>query len=302
MVNAPFVIFAALWLLMVMCHNLCTIPMRNRSSILSTNARMGHWGRFLFEHESCFFPPPRRMPAHLPPSSAVSHRPPPLHPLIIPRFVQWNSARTMKGGLKILLEFWAEEQAIAEAVNANNVVADLDFPLNPKNKPGPEQQTMLAAGGSGATAAPPGAGGGTVADKEPLGSSAGFNSNTVLSGSSVEDVDPEAVFKLQNPASSTEVLDLAKRVDYDSRGKIYAILLKIGFEGHETLTMDERQSLEILRLLPECLVLEQVRALVDFFLDGVWARPVRRFWWGRIFDSSPALFLWCGGFCVLVFQ
>ena len=33
---------------------------------------------------------------------------------------------------------------------------------------------------------------------------------------------------------------------------------QVGFEGHECLTMEERQALEILRLLPECLILEEL--------------------------------------------
>ncbi|CAD7974880.1 unnamed protein product [Amoebophrya sp. A25] len=151
-------------------------------------------------------------------------------------FVQWNSSKSMKGGLKILLEIWGEEQSIAEAVTKEGVLQNLDFPLNPKHDPlaappPPPQEPGVAMevdGGTAATAA--------TAKAEDL-----------------------SIHKLQNPASSTKVLDLAAKVDQDSRPKIYAILSKIGFEKNETLTMEERQALELLRLLPECLVLEQLR-------------------------------------------
>jgi len=34
-------------------------------------------------------------------------------------------------------------------------------------------------------------------------------------------------------------------------------LCKVGFENTECLTLEERQALELIRLLPECLILEQ---------------------------------------------
>ncbi|CAD7925943.1 unnamed protein product [Amoebophrya sp. A120] len=163
-------------------------------------------------------------------------------------FVQWNSGKTMKGGLKILLEFWAEEQDIAEAVNAEGLLQNLDFPLNPKLDPltlaDAAEKGAASTGGSagpagGSATAPP-------ADASP----------TADAEHKAEDL---SIHKLQNPASSTMVLELAARVDQDSRPKIYAILSKIGFEKNETLTMEERQALELLRLLPECLALEQLR-------------------------------------------
>mmetsp|Transcript_2927 Transcript_2927/g.6706 ORF Transcript_2927/g.6706 Transcript_2927/m.6706 type:complete len:893 (-) Transcript_2927:334-3012(-) len=168
-------------------------------------------------------------------------------------FVQWNSGKTMKGGLKILLEFWSEEQDIAEAVNGEGLIQNLDFPLNPKLDPLTVAAANKDATNSGAA--------GSAKDAATLGGSDGSNPPLVMSpvAEKVAKAENLSIHKLQNPASSTSVLELAARVDQDSRPKIYATLSKIGFEKNETLTMQERQALELLRLLPECLALEQLR-------------------------------------------
>ena len=41
----------------------------------------------------------------------------------------------MKGALKILLEYWAQEQQAAGAITEEGLVTDLDFPLNPRQNP-----------------------------------------------------------------------------------------------------------------------------------------------------------------------
>merc|ERR1719258_176796 len=42
------------------------------------------------------------------------------------------------------------------------------------------------------------------------------------------------------------------RETQDIRAKIYGILSKVGFEGHESLSIRERQHIELLKLYPEC--------------------------------------------------
>jgi hypothetical protein len=42
----------------------------------------------------------------------------------------------------------------------------------------------------------------------------------------------------------------------DARAKIYSILSRVGFEGHDTLNIEERQQMELLKLYPDCRQLE----------------------------------------------
>merc|ERR1712070_1176056 len=53
------------------------------------------------------------------------------------------------------------------------------------------------------------------------------------------------------------------RETQDIRAKIYGILSKVGFEGHESLSIRERQHIELLKLYPECRVLETWLAVQD---------------------------------------
>ena len=60
-------------------------------------------------------------------------------------FVQWNSDVTMKGGLKLLLELWDQEQVRRGAINDMGEVLDCDRPLNPP-VPFVSEQAELAKG------------------------------------------------------------------------------------------------------------------------------------------------------------
>merc|ERR1719181_1143129 len=53
------------------------------------------------------------------------------------------------------------------------------------------------------------------------------------------------------------------RETQDIRAKIYGILSKVGFEGHESISIRERQHIELLKLYPECRVLETWLAVGD---------------------------------------
>jgi len=53
------------------------------------------------------------------------------------------------------------------------------------------------------------------------------------------------------------------RETQDIRAKIFGILSKVGFEGHESLSIRERQAVELLKLYPECRVLETWLSVQD---------------------------------------
>merc|ERR1719258_502782 len=53
------------------------------------------------------------------------------------------------------------------------------------------------------------------------------------------------------------------RETQDIRAKIFGILSKVGFEGHESLSIRERQAVELLKLYPECKVLETWLSVQD---------------------------------------
>jgi len=149
-------------------------------------------------------------------------------------FVQWNSDITMKGGLKLLLELWEEEQMRRGATNDRGEIVDCDHPLNPpqpfKVDPGDRadgntmQDPLMSSATLGRPAASRSAERGTSAGKGLLSD----------------------VFQFDEKVRETQ----------DLRAKIYGILSKVGFEGHESLSIRERQHVELLKLYPECRVLE----------------------------------------------
>jgi hypothetical protein len=147
-------------------------------------------------------------------------------------FVQWNSDITMKGGLKLLLELWEQEQLRTGAVNEQGVVLDCDRALNPvapfvghegsEAKGMSTQNALMSSRTMGNQKA------NTIADR--------FAASEVLSD----------VFSFDEKVRETQ----------DIRAKIYGILSKVGFEGHESLSIRERQAVELLKLYPECKTLE----------------------------------------------
>merc|ERR1711939_49244 len=113
----------------------------------------------------------------------------------------------MKGALRILLEFFKEEQAIAEASSSIGLIQNLYFPLNPKNDPnaGADGQPVINDG----------------VTEDALRANSNAFANSPLRSSkeagAAKNHKTDAIHKIQNPASSGQVLDLANRVDHDSR-------------------------------------------------------------------------------------
>merc|ERR1719191_1424952 len=146
-------------------------------------------------------------------------------------FVQWNSQTTMKGALKILLELWSHEQVTAVNVNADGVIHDLDRPLNP-----PKEKSL------GDTA--------TMGNSKAMGKLRQAISHAEVVSKSKSDTN-----KSSGPKDSLKfgmmVVD-----QQDARAKIYSILSRVGFEGHDTLNIEERQQMELLKLYPDCRELE----------------------------------------------
>jgi len=133
-------------------------------------------------------------------------------------FLQWNSPKTMKGGVKVLLEFWDAEQARNGCTNEDGVLASPTHPLNPPKQPESqdpaETRTMR------------------------------FTSKTMgaTARSGVSSKKQEETVPSEDPV--------------DVRAKIYAVLAKVGFDGHEALTIADRQHLELMKLYPDCKQLE----------------------------------------------
>merc|ERR1719265_2913091 len=145
-------------------------------------------------------------------------------------FVQWNSQTTMKGALKILLELWSHEQVTASNVNADGVIRDLDRPLNPPKD-----------NGAGDT--------GTMVNSKAMGKLRQAISHAEVVSKSKSDT---------SKAKGQDSLRMGMMVvdQQDARAKIYSILSRVGFEGHDTLNIEERQQMELLKLYPDCRQLE----------------------------------------------
>merc|ERR1712118_325764 len=88
--------------------------------------------------------------------------------------------------------------------------------------------------------------------------------------------------------SDVFAFDEKVRETQDIRAKIYGILSKVGFEGHESLSIRERQHVELLKLYPECRVLETWLAVGAPRWRGRTCRPFGPPWpfQGKIFRSA----------------
>jgi hypothetical protein len=147
-------------------------------------------------------------------------------------FVQWNSQTTMKGALKILLELWSHEQVSAVNVNTDGVIRDLDRPLNP-----PKENAL----GDSAT----------MGNSKAMGKLRQAISHAEVVSKSKSDTGSK-LGRGQN-ASQFGMMVVDQQ---DARAKIYSILSRVGFEGHDTLNIEERQQMELLKLYPDCRQLE----------------------------------------------
>jgi hypothetical protein len=154
-------------------------------------------------------------------------------------FVQWNSDITMKGGLKLLLELWDQEQIRRGAVDDKGQVMDCDRPLNPP-VPFVAEQAELAKGMTTQNVLMSSR---TMGKQKNNQTSDRFAASEVLSD----------VFNFDEKVRETQ----------DIRAKVFGILSKVGFEGHESLSIRERQAVELLKLYPECRVLETWLSVQD---------------------------------------
>jgi len=173
-------------------------------------------------------------------------------------FVQWNSQVTMKGGLKILLELWQNEQEVAGSTTKDGVIHDLDRPLNPVEAVdnGPEANVgdgRLGTADSNSSNGSSKAGERFMAAKTYADSTTGFNKT----GSQGTRTDMRQT-KIGNGKGPDNPDDLGTSITerQDCRAKIFSILSCIGFECNEALNIAERQQMELVKLYPECVQLE----------------------------------------------
>lgn len=165
-------------------------------------------------------------------------------------FTQWNSQVTMKGALRLLLELWQSEQQAARNLAPDGVIQDLDQPLNPRTAVDMED-------GDGST----------ITSTSHLATKFRHAKNfaDTLGGQSVQS-SPSAnrttVTKGFERASATAQEHQGSRWlkndggEQDSRAKIYSVLKCIGFECQETLSIAERQQMELVKLYPMAVELE----------------------------------------------
>lgn len=120
-------------------------------------------------------------------------------------------------------------QVTAVNVNADGVIHDLDRPLNP-----PKEKAL------GDTA--------TMGNSKAMGKLRQAISHAEVVSKSKSDTNKSAKDPLR---FGMMVVD-----QQDARAKIYSILSRVGFEGHDTLNIEERQQMELLKLYPDCRQLE----------------------------------------------
>jgi len=139
-------------------------------------------------------------------------------------FTQWNSQVTMKGALKLLLELWQAEQEAAGNLTRDGVIRDLDRPLNP-----------LAEG----------------SEESPQGPGASRAAGKLRHAKNFAETAGHEVTAAAAPGDGAASLK-----EQDSRAKIYAVLKCVGFECQETLSIAERQQMELVKLYPHAVELE----------------------------------------------
>lgn len=158
-------------------------------------------------------------------------------------FLQWNSNVSSQSALRIVLEIWQHDQKAADALNEDGTIQNLEYPLNPRQE------------GVG------------LRDKRQRNFATGFLANSPLMSSNTMGRIGSALdlnrskqinsLSMTGCGESSEEKRLVEAMKEDCRARIYAIVSKIGYEGHEALTTEELQAIEIIRMLPDCVVLEK---------------------------------------------
>ncbi|CAE7151863.1 CFAP69 [Symbiodinium pilosum] len=149
-------------------------------------------------------------------------------------FTQWNSQVTMKGALRLLLELWQCEQQAAGNLSPDGVIRDLEQPLNPRAPPTLALGELIDDGDS------------TVTSTSRLAGKFRHAKNfadTAGTGNT-------------NAGTTNGTTATVTSLSRTRRAKIYAVLKCIGFECQETLSIAERQQMELVKLYPMAVELE----------------------------------------------
>lgn len=177
-------------------------------------------------------------------------------------FVQWNSQITMKGGLKILLELWQSEQTAAVSTGKDGVIRDLARPLNPQDwiiDPGDTQSrennvSMQCASECSMQSSRASL---KIRSARQFADAAGASTLTNNPRGILPTHGNMAVYNATKAATSAKPAFGKSLIEHqDSRCKIYAALKCIGFECQETLTVAEKQQMELVQLYPAAVELE----------------------------------------------
>jgi len=174
-------------------------------------------------------------------------------------FTQWNSQVTMKGALKLLLELWQNEQEAAGNMTQDGVIRDLEQPLNPRYADAsgdPVQSESVEDGAESVLTGTSRAAGKFRHAKNFSDTAAGQSVTSNLLGSTARKAKFEKASMAGHERQGSMILQNASGKDQDCRAKIYAALKCIGFECQETLSITERQQMELVKLYPKAVELE----------------------------------------------
>ncbi|CAJ1347783.1 unnamed protein product, partial [Effrenium voratum] len=163
-------------------------------------------------------------------------------------FTQWNSQVTMKGALRLLLELWQSEQQAAGNLAPDGVITDLEQPLNPRTSPS-DRMADIDDGESTITSTS------RFANKFRHAKNFADTATSAAARTTISKGFEQASASAQEKQGS-QWLSNANGMEHDCRAKIYAVLKCIGFECQETLSIGERQQMELVKLYPNAVELE----------------------------------------------
>jgi hypothetical protein len=168
-------------------------------------------------------------------------------------FVQWSSKISSRSALRIVMEIWHHDQKASDSLKEDGTIRNLEYPLNPKKERAGLRDMRERQYSTGLLSRSPLMSSNTMGR---VGSTVGFKS-----GDHPRDILNQSTqinsYTMTGAVESSEEKRLAEAVREDCRARIYAIVSKIGYEGHEALTTEEMQAIELIRMLPDCMVLEK---------------------------------------------